>query len=159
MNVPALNGLDYVLIAIVLVSALIGILRGVVREIISLAAWVIGIWAAWHYGTALADFGARYLANAGLRLWVARVVIVIGVLVAGALLAWLVSLLLRGTGLSGLDRLLGMAFGIARGALIIAAVAWALRAAGLEHEPWWRESKLIPYAAPVLEELRALMQE
>jgi membrane protein required for colicin V production len=159
MTLPALNGLDYALVAIVVVSAGVGVIRGVVREVISVAAWVLGIWVAWRYGALISPYGEHYISNAGLRLWVARLAIVTAVLVAGAMLAWLVRMLMRSTGLSGLDRLLGMVFGVVRGVLIVVAAVWTLRVAGLEHEPWWRESKLIPYAAPALDQLRALIQE
>jgi membrane protein required for colicin V production len=157
MTLPALNGFDLVLIAAVAVSAIVGMIRGVVREVISVAAWVVGIWCAWQYGAFVAHFLERYLANPGLRLWVSRLAIVVAILIAGGLLAWVVRLLLRGTGLSGLDRLLGMAFGVLRGVLVAAVLVWALRIAGLDREPWWRESKLIPYATHAVDQLQVLI--
>jgi membrane protein required for colicin V production len=91
---------------------------------------------------------AKLVSSAGLRLWVARGAVFLGVLVLGALINWILARLIHTAGLSGTDRLIGMLFGAARGALLIGASVWLLRAAGMEQEPWWRESKLIPYAAP-----------
>lgn len=157
MTFPALNNVDFALIAIVLLSAVVGLLRGVVREVISAAAWVLGIWAAANYGSAVTPYIARYVASTALQLWLGRLAIVVLVLIAGALLGFAARLLMRGSGLSGLDRLLGMVFGVVRGGLILAAIIWSLRVAGLDHEPWWRESKLIPYATPAMDQLRALI--
>jgi membrane protein required for colicin V production len=159
MTLPALNGIDFVLLGVVVISAVVGLIRGVVREVIAVAAWVLGVWCAWHYGAIVAQFLEHYVSNPGLRLWASRIAIVVAILIAGGLLAWAVRALVRGTGLSGLDRVLGMAFGVLRGVLVAAAMVWALRVAGLDHEPWWRQSKLIPYAAHAVDQLQALIQE
>ena len=80
----ALAALDYVLIAIVLLSALIGFFRGLFREAMSLVVWIAALWAASRYAWWLSPYLARFVPNAHLRLWAARVVLfLIAVLIAG----------------------------------------------------------------------------
>jgi len=145
---PVFNAIDYVLMVILLLSALLGVMRGFVREALSLAFWCAAVWVAWRYGAELADGLRGASANSTVRLWLARTGAFLGVVVLGAVVSWLASRLVRSTVLSGSDRLIGMLFGIVRGGVLIALLVWGLRAAGLDHEPWWRESKLLPYAAP-----------
>ena len=72
---------------------------------------------------------------------------------AAGVVARLLSILLDQTGLSGTNRLLGAVFGVARGAVLSAVVVAVLAVAGFDEAPWWSESKLIPYAAPIADRL------
>ncbi len=93
------------------------------------------------------------------RLWVARSLLLVGVLVAGGLLEWLVVFLLQKTGLTGTDRAIGTVFGFARGVVLAGLLVAVLQSGGFEAEPWWQDSKLIPYAAPVADVLRDAAEE
>ena len=156
---PSLNVLDFILIGILLVSVIIGLIRGFVREAISLVTWVAAVWVAWRYSQVVSVALAKFIANPVVRIWVARGGVVLGVILAGAIVGWLIRLLLRSAGLSSTDRMIGMLFGAARGAVLIAASVWVLRTAGMEQEPWWRESKLIPYAAPAADVMWSAAQQ
>ncbi len=145
---------DVILVSIVLLSSVIGVLRGFFREAMSLLVWIGAIWISAQFGHWLAPYLAGIVANELLRLWLARLVVLVAVLIAGGLLAWILGMLLHSTRLAGADRLLGMVFGLVRGALVAALVIIALGVAGFEDASWWRRSKLIPYAAPVADALR-----
>ena len=80
----------------------------------------------------------------------------VGILFAGSLLGWLVGYLIRNSAVTGTDRVLGLLFGLARGAIAIVLVVLVLEQAGFASESWWQRSKLIPYAAAAGEELWAL---
>lgn len=151
--------LDFALLGLLIVSALLGLLRGFFREAISLIAWIGGAWAAARYGQWLAPYLARFLVNDQLQLWAARIVIVVILVFAGAVLSRLLVGVLRGWGLGGADRVTGLLFGVARGVLLVALTIIALRAAGFDREPWWRGSKLIPYALPVADALREIAEQ
>jgi membrane protein required for colicin V production len=155
----ALTGLDYVLLGLLAVSVLIGALRGVVREAMSLVVWIAAAWAASRYGSALAPQLADTIDNPQLRLWAARGLLLVGVLIAGGIITALIAMTLRAVGLGPTDRAIGMVFGLVRGVLLVALAVIVLRLAGFTDEPWWRESKLIPYAAPVAEALREVVAQ
>jgi membrane protein required for colicin V production len=145
---------DYLLLGIALLSALFGMLRGFVKEALSLAGWLFAAWAAFHFGAPVAEKLPDIVADPVLKLWAARLVVLIGVLIASGIVSGLVSFLFSRTGLTGTDRVVGMVFGLARGVVLIALVVGGLDMAGFRADPWWEESKLIPYAAPLAERLR-----
>jgi membrane protein required for colicin V production len=154
-----LTPLDYVLLAAVLLSTIVGLFRGIFREAMSLVVWIAAVWAAQRYASTVAPHLAGFVANAQVRIWGARVLLLIGVLVGGGILSWLVASLVHSTRLGGADRVVGMVFGLARGVLLAGLVVVTLELGGLTDEPWWRESKLIPYAAPVADALRKAAEE
>lgn len=144
-----MNPLDYVVLAVLAVSALIGLLRGLIREALSLLCWVGAAWAAARFGAEGARVVAGFVDDPLLRLWSGRLLVFVGVLFAGTLLAWLVAYLARQLPITAVDRALGVCFGLVRGVLLVALLVVGLRLGGFDAEPWWRQSKLIPYAAAV----------
>ena len=150
---------DYILLAILFVSTAVSLLRGFVREAISLVSWAVAIWCAWRFGGAVAGALEGSMGSMTARLWVARSLLLVGVLVAGGLVEWLVVYLLQKTGLTGTDRAIGTLFGFARGVVLGGLLVAILQTGGFEAEPWWQDSKLIPYAAPVADVLRDAAEE
>jgi len=150
---------DYLLIGLVVLSGVVGLFRGFVKEALSLGVWVIGIWCAWKFAGLAAGQMTGWVEDPVLRLWAARVVVLVGVLVLGSLLTTLLSVLLDQTGLTGTDRLLGGLFGLGRGAVLAAIVVIVLQFTGFDEDPWWDQSKLIPYAEPVADLLRDVAAE
>ncbi len=146
--------IDYALAGLILLSALVGVYRGFVKEALSLAVWIFAIWLAWNYAPSAADRLSAWIEDPVLRVWAARAGVLVGVLVIGALATTLLGFLMGRSGLTGTDRLLGMLFGVGRGAVLAALVVIALQFAGFDQAAWWQESKLIPYAAPIAEKLR-----
>lgn len=134
---------DYVIIGLIALSALIGFARGLIREVIALAVWGVALAAAWLFHQPAADVLAPWIETPSLRLGAAVLLIVVGVLVAGAILAWLLSILVEKTGLSGTDRLLGVVFGAARGAALVALLVFLLALTPITEDPWWDQSRLI----------------
>lgn len=149
---------DYMLLAMLLASALVGVLRGLIREAMSLAIWVLALWCAARYGTEAASLFSNTLDSPLWQLWAGRVSLFVGVLFAGSVVAWLVSYFVRRSVITGTDRTLGMLFGMARGVVLAGILVLALELGGFSAEPWWRESKLIPYATAVGAELRDVAQ-
>jgi len=143
--------IDYLLLVIVGLSTVTSLFRGFFREALSLGAWVLGLWLAWKLGPDFSSYLEPWIDEPDLRLWVVRFLIVIAVLLVGGLLATLFSLILDSAGLSGTDRVIGSVFGFARGVLLATLLIMALELMGFRQAAWWDESKLIPYAAPVVE--------
>ena len=146
--------IDYLLLGVIVASGVVGLFRGFVKEALSLGFWGIAIWCAWQFSDLAAAQMTGWVEDPVLRLWVARVVVLVSVLIAGGILTALLSLLLHQTGLTGTDRLLGGLFGLGRGAILAALVVIVLQFTGFDKDPWWADSKLIPYTVPVADALR-----
>lgn len=149
---------DYLLIAIVLVSALFGVLRGFIREALSLATWIAAVWLAWALAPAAVPLLGG-LDSAQARLWLARVLLFVAVVALGALVSHFVASLIRRSALSGVDRGLGALFGLARGALLMALVVVAVQAVVLQPGTWWTESRIAPYGLAVAAWVGGLFDE
>ena len=141
-----MNGADYLILGVLAFSMLLGLFRGFVRESIALLAWLGGLWLAWRYAPLIEPLFADALDHP-VSTWAARAVIVLAVLIVGWLLAAILSYFLRHSALSIMvDRLLGMFFGVVRGAVVIAVVVLLAQFAHLQQTAWWKNSRLLPYA-------------
>jgi membrane protein required for colicin V production len=147
---------DIVIVAVVLVSALIGLARGLFREVLSLATWVGAFLLGLYFAPPLAEQLAGQLADESVRLVAAFVAVFLGTVVAGGLLQWLVGTLVRKTGLTGTDRFLGFLFGGVRGVVVCIAALIALRHFA-EAGHWWQSSVLVPELLAFEQELLELM--
>jgi membrane protein required for colicin V production len=139
-----MTAFDYAVLAAIAASVLLGLWRGVVSEVLALAAWVAAFFVARAEGLEVAGRLAGRIAEPGIRLAVAYVLIFVGVLLIFALARMLISLMLKAVGLGLLDRLLGGAFGVLRGILV---VLFAVLVAGMTPLPgsdWWRDAILAP---------------
>lgn len=135
---------DYAVLGIVAASALIGVLRGVVSEILALAAWVAGFVAARAWAEPVGSSFSSWLGEPALRQAAGFVAVVAAVLVLFAVGRWLLSLLLKAVGLGPADRMLGAVFGVMRGALIVLAMVLVAGMTSLPKAPWWQEAMLSP---------------
>ena len=137
---------DYVILFLTLVSTLVGIWRGFTNEALSLITLLAAIGLAWTFADSLAPSLGSWASAAEVRLWTARLIIFVVVLVIGGLASWVARKLVRHTGLTGLDRTLGAAFGLLRAAVLIGLAVIVLEFAELDQEVWWQEARLRPYA-------------
>ena len=119
INELSLNWVDWIIIVVLTLSTLISLWRGFVREALSLAAWIVAFVAASVFADSVAALLSGVIDNATGRYIAAYVVIFVGVLILGTLLNALMAKLIRLTGLSGLDRLLGTLFGFTRGLIVV----------------------------------------
>jgi len=141
-----MTAFDYVVIAIVLASLLLGLWRGVVGEIIALVAWVLAFFAAKLWGSELARVAFTGIADPALRIVAGWVSVFVAVLLLMALLRLAVRGLLKALGLSLTDRLLGVMFGAVRGLLIVLVLVAVGGMTSAPKEKWWSEAH---FAAPL----------
>jgi membrane protein required for colicin V production len=140
-----MNAFDWTLIIVVAVSALFGLVRGFVRELVALAGWIAGILLAVRYSTAVGTvlpFVAKWPA---LATSLAALLIVAGCVFAAALIGWAIHRLLTLAKLSASDRVLGAFFGVLRGVLIAFAAVFFLGRTPLAQQDWWRGAIMLPY--------------
>jgi membrane protein required for colicin V production len=148
--------LDYIVIAILLVSAIAGLIQGFLREICSLIAWVLGIWLAWKFAPALAPKLGGALKDPTYGLWAARAIIFVAILVVGAIIGATVNYFVRLSIFSGTDRLLGFVLGLARGVVIVGVGIILAQAVKVDGEAWWQKSRVVSRLEPVANLLRGL---
>jgi membrane protein required for colicin V production len=139
-----MTAFDYAVLTVISASVLLGLWRGVVSEILALAAWVVAFFVARAEAVAVASWLAGRIAEPGMRLAVAYVLVFIGVLLVFAIARMLISLMLKAVGLGLLDRLLGAAFGVLRGILVVVMAVLVAGMTPLPKEVWWREAMLAP---------------
>ena len=132
--------LDYAVLGVLALSVAWGLWRGLVREVISLAGWVIAFLAANLFAEPLADALPRSIPQPELRIIVAFLAIFLVTLTLATLAAMALSRALKAAGLGGLDRTLGGLFGIARAALIVLAFALVAGLTSLPRQSAWKQS-------------------
>ncbi len=120
-----------------------GLTRGFVREVLSLAIWAIAVMLAVGFSEHVAKMLPARLEGESLRFITAFAVVFVGALVIGAIVQWLLQRLIATTGLSGTDRLLGLLFGGLRGGVVCIVAVIALRPFAVE-QSWWQTSRAIP---------------
>ena len=155
----SLTGADVFLILVLLGSTIIGLLRGLVREAVSLLFWIVAIWAAWKLGSAVEPHLGGLLAEPSVAPWVGRLVILILVLLAGWVIGMLLSYFTRSLGLGWIDRILGLLFGLLRGLVLMGLIIIGGELLNLNHEEWWGRSKMVPFGETVGDWLRAMVGE
>lgn len=144
-----LTTIDYILIAILALSSVISVLRGFVREIMAIVTWIVALWVAWHFYTALAVLLTDYITKVSLRIPVAFLSLFVVTMILGGLVNFLIGQFVDKTGLSGTDRILGLGFGLLRGVLVIGILLMVARFTPLGTFDSYRESRLVPAFMPI----------
>ena len=143
--------IDYAILAVIGISALISLVRGFVKEAVSLIVWISAFFVASSFylnlSTLLTNISDQLLRNAA-----SIAILFITTLILGALVNYIIGQLVSKTGLSGTDRVLGVVFGALRGVLIIAAVLFFMDAfTPASSSTWWQNSQLVPEFTLIVE--------
>jgi membrane protein required for colicin V production len=139
-----MNWFDIAIIAVLSLSILVGLWRGFIGEVLALACWVLAFWVAWMFGPSLADRFSASISVPSVRYLLAYALCFVAVLIAGAIVSYLMRKLVSGSGLSGTDRLLGMVFGLLRGAALVVLVVLLMKFTPVVHDDWWNSSRMLP---------------
>lgn len=139
---------DWVLLGVVGVSAAFGLMRGFIGVLASLAAWVLAGWAAFRFGSQLAVALAGGAEPGPSELLGGYAISFLVVLLVVGLVGWGVRKLVHGVGLSGVDRFLGLALGVARGAFVACALVLLMGFTALPQDADWRRSATLPVFLP-----------
>ncbi|MCI7718392.1 CvpA family protein [[Pasteurella] aerogenes] len=143
--------IDLIIIGIIAFSVIVSLLRGFVREVMSLASWVVAFLVANNFYPYLANYLTQ-IQSEYLRDGAAIAILFVATLIIGAIVNYVISQLVDKTGLSGTDRVLGACFGLLRGVLIVAALLFFVDTfTNFSQSDWWKNSKLIPHFGFIVE--------
>lgn len=136
-----LESLDWILLAVLGFSMLLGLMRGIVQEVLSLAGWVAAFYLAQYYAPSMAQWLPMQGSSEILRFAAGFVVVFVGVLIAQALITGVIKKMLSVVGLGLIDRLLGSLFGALRGIVILLAVTLLVGMTPMRESEAWQQSQ------------------
>lgn len=139
---------DLLLLAVIGVSALLGLMRGFIGALASLAAWVLAGWAAFHFGGKLALVFAGSGQPGITQLLVGYGMSFVGVMVFVGIIGWILRKLVHSVGLTGVDRALGVGLGVARGGFVACMLVLLMGFTAIPREADWRDSRVVPVLLP-----------
>jgi len=138
-----MTGIDYAFIAVIVISTLFSLLRGFVKEAISLGTWIVAMWVSTTFASNLSNFMPESIENPAFRMGLAFVALFVATLILGVMVNMLLNQVVSKTGLSGVDRALGMVFGLARGVLIVTVVVILVSLTSAQEQDFWKDSQLV----------------
>lgn len=148
IDTEAWNGIDYTILTIISISVLLGVIRGFVREAISLITWVTAITLGILYCDEIAMWFSG-ISISGIRVLLAFVLIVLSVLIVGGIINYLITTLIRSTKFTITDRIVGTLFGFARGSIIVAILILLVNPMITSEESIWKKSILVAKFEPI----------
>jgi membrane protein required for colicin V production len=148
---------DYILLGVIAISALLSLWRGFVTEAISLFSWIAGLWVAVVFFQDLAGLMQDWIDTPTIRDVTAFASLFVGTVLVGGLVNFLAAQLVAKTGLTATDRALGVLFGIARGVVVVAVMVLLAGLTALPQDPWWREAVLLGHFQDVALWLRSFL--
>lgn len=136
--------IDYCIAGIIGLSAVIGLLRGLIREVFSLCAWIAAVWIGLRFSRDFSVYLETLVPLPSARMAASFGVLFFASLILASLIAFVLHKLVQSTGLTGTDRLAGMVFGIGRGIVVVSVLVLLAGITPLPADPWWKQSTLIP---------------
>ena len=141
----AIAWIDVVIISLVALSAILSLFRGFVKEALALITWLVALWVAMAFYEELAAWLSQWIAVPSAQKVTAFGVLFVCVLLLGAIVNYLAGKLVDKTGLTGTDKMLGVIFGVARGAAIVAILVLLAGLTPVPQDPWWQDSQFLGY--------------
>ncbi len=137
--------IDYTIIGIIIISSGISIIRGFIKEALSLSSWLLSFWAALMFHPFFATLLTGYITTLSIRLFTAFFILFMMTLILCTLASHLISRSVQRTGLAGIDKSLGATFGLLRGLTIVALLVLLAGATTIPSSDWWQNSLLLKY--------------
>ena len=148
---------DYLVLFIASCSIIIGVMRGLVKEVFSLLGWVVALVLANTFVETMAGWLPPVIPGVPIRLIVAFIVLFIAVRLLVGLLSMTLASMVKASGLSSVDRGLGAVFGLLRALIIVIVVVMLCGLTAIPRQPFWREAILSGAAESVVVSMQALL--
>lgn len=152
-----MNWFDLAIIGVVLIFFVIGIVRGFIREVLSLLSWILAFWVAFTFADPISHIFQAYIEAPVLRIVASFAALFISTLILLTVISFLIHKLLSVSGIKGTDRALGGLFGGVKGLVIIALLMLFAHETVLPQEKWWRNSLLAGHFQPLVLIIRDLL--
>ena len=152
-----LSAVDWILLAVLGLSLLLGVWRGIVQEVLSLSGWVVAFYVSQLYAPLAAAWLPMEGSSQMLRYAAGFVVVFIAVLVATVLVSWVVKKLVSAVGLGLLDRLLGSIFGLMRGVVILLAATVIVGMTPMRETEAWKQAQGAQWLQQLLHVLKPVL--
>ncbi len=152
-----MNLADILVVVAILVSAVLGAVRGFLREAIALVTLVFALVLAWHFADMIEPHLGGVLSRPPTSTWAARTIIFFIVLFIGMVIGVIASYFVRLSLFRGTDKLLGFVFGLLRGVVLLGVFVMLAQLLKLDGETWWHKSRLMPYGESIANGLRAVI--
>ena len=150
---------DWIFSAVLVLSMLLGALRGLVYEVLSVLGWAVSFYAAQYFAPQVASWLPLQSSSETVRYAAAFVLVFVASLFAAGLIAFLGKKLIAAIGLRPVDRTMGAAFGLVRGVILLLAAAVVMDLTALKNSVWWQESKGAPLLTATLKGLKPALPE
>lgn len=143
--------IDIAIILIIGLSVITGLFRGFLKELIALSVWIVAIWLAYNYASVLYPWLGNYIQDQTVIKIASFVIVLTATVIIGGIINALLGFILKRSGLSGTDRLLGMGFGFIRGVFIVSLIIVVIRMTSLPQEEYVSQSRLYSKFTPVVD--------
>ncbi|RUM93943.1 MAG: CvpA family protein [Thiothrix sp.] len=154
-----MHWVDIIVFVVIGFSVVIGLFRGLVKEAISLATWILGVWVGLSFASSFGEKLPFQVGDETVQMVIAFAIIFLVILVVGGIVNYLIGQLVDKTGLSGTDRSMGLVFGFLRGGLIISIMVLLATLTNMPNEDWWKQSMTLPFFYDVAVYLKDLLPE
>jgi membrane protein required for colicin V production len=151
--------LDWIVLGVMLASVLLGLWRGLVYEVLSVLSWIAAFVLAQWFAPAAAEWLPMQGWGQPLRYAAGFLLVFVGTLFAGGLLAWMTKKLIEAVGLRPMDRVLGGMFGLVRATVVVLALAVVVHLTSWKTSDWWTESVSGGIATAALRGLKPVVPE
>lgn len=142
------NGVDYVVIAILLISTLAGLMRGLLHEVIALITWIAACIVAILFASKLAASFSGAEQGTMVSIGLSFIALFLGTLLVGTLINYFVSRTMSMAGIGIFNRFLGGVFGIARGFLMVIVMMFIVQLTPAAAQPYWSQSQFVTSFQP-----------
>ena len=137
---------DALFLIIISLSILVGILRGLIKEVISISSLIVSIWASINFGASVGSYFEFWINEPKFQLWVGMIATFVSIIIIGMILARILSKIFRLSLSTKIDRILGASFGFFRGCLLTSIFVLGGQLTNAPESDWWNRSNLIPYS-------------
>ena len=152
-----MSWLDLVILGVIALSALISLIRGFVKESISLVTWIVAGILAFRYFSPMASLLEPFVESSTVRNVAGFGILFVVTLIIGAVVNFIMSQLVSKTGLSGTDKALGVVFGAARGVLIVTLIVLLAGLTPMPEASWWQDSATVGFFQQIAEWIKGII--
>ena len=131
---------DLIVLSIIVISIVVSLMRGFVKEALSLAGWLVSLWIAMTFSSGMAELFGDSIKDPTLRLLAAFISLFVLSLIVGSIINFFATQFVQRAGLTGVDRTIGAVFGLLRGILLVTIIVMLLGLTTLPKESWWDDS-------------------